>query len=389
MEGANVRESYVNLIPTRGGGRHENGLRAGVFEAVRAIADRQGWVPKGVKIEAEDVWARMSFILSAKLMDPGFKNQTKDQMTSAKGQTLVQGLLRDHFELWLNDHGEAARSIVDLAIDEAVRRSKVASKTDRKKLSSAATLPGKLTDCESREVERTELFVCEGDSAGGSAKAGRDKHYQAVLPIRGKLLNTWDVTSDKAMISDTVNDIATAIGVDPHTLKEMETADLTRLRYGKIFIMADADVDGQHIQVLLLTLFFRHFPALIERGHIWVAQSPLFRIDAPAAKKAAKKEQRKFYALNEEELAGYEKQLIKEGFNETHWQVSRFKGLGEMNPQQLKETTMNPDGRRSLRVSVDNVGLSLEAFELMMNGKNAKQRRDWMEADGGKVEADL
>ena len=386
-EGRTVRESYVNLIPTPNGGRHENGLRAGLFEAVRAVADRSGRLPKGVKLEADDIWGRASFVLSTQMTDPQFQNQTKDKMTSEKGQRLVQGLLRDNFELWLGDHPEAANAIVDMAVNEAVRRTKSMVKAERKKGSSAATLPGKLPDCESKDVNNTELFLVEGDSAGGSSKQGRNRHTQAILPLRGKLLNTWDVDSHKALASETIDNIASAIGIEAHMGKKAADVDLSKLRYGKVFIMADADVDGQHIQVLLLTLFLRHFPALLEKGYIWIAQAPLFRIDAPA-KKGSKTGPRKIYALDENELEAVRKQLTKEGLNETQWSVTRFKGLGEMNAEQLGETTMNPDGRRSLRIEVKDAAAAAVAFDLMMNSKNAKARREWMEAEGGTVEID-
>jgi topoisomerase-4 subunit B len=386
-EGRSARESYVNLIPTPQGGRHESGLRQGMLDAVRAVADRMGVIPKGIKIEGEDVWARMSFILSVKLMEPDFQGQTKDRLTSEKAQRLVAGLLRDVMELWLNDHPVYAQAIVELVVNEAVSRSKTAAKAERKRGSSAATLPGKLSDCDSKDVERTELFIVEGDSAGGSGKQGRDKSTQAILPIRGKLLNSWETESHKALESETVHDIAVAIGVDPHPGKKAADVDLSRLRYGKVFIMADADVDGSHIQVLLLTLFLRHFPALIEKGIIWIARAPLYRIDAPAKK--GTKVPRKFYATNQEELASVRKLLGKEGLNEDKIAVSRFKGLGEMNPEQLWETTMNPDSRSPIQIKMTDQNIATAAFNLMMVKKNANQRREWMEAEGHTVEADV
>jgi topoisomerase-4 subunit B len=383
-----IRESYVNLIPTPAGGRHENGLRLGLFEAVRAVAERRNLIPKNIKIEADDVASRTSYMLSVQLMDPQFQNQTKDRMTSEKGQRLVQGAIRDNFELWLNDHPEHAASIIELAIDAAVYRQKGAVLVSRKRSAGASTLPGKLADCISKNLETSELFLVEGDSAGGSAKQGRDKNCQAIFPLKGKLLNTWEVDSDRLHASEGVSDIATAIGVDPHPGKKVSEVDLTGLRYGKIFIMADADIDGLHIQVLLITLFLRHFPALIESGHIWIAQSPLYRIDAPA-KRGSKEGPRKFYALDEKELSAIEKQLQKEGLQSSQYSRQRFKGLGEMNPKQLWETTMDPADRRALRVCVQNAALAFEKFELMMGGKNAKQRREWMERDGGSVEVDV
>jgi topoisomerase-4 subunit B len=381
-EGRVVQESYVNLISTAQGGRHVSGLRSGLFEAVRAVADRSGAIPKGIKLEADDILSRTSFVLSAKLMDPQFQGQTKEKLESPQGQKIVQGLLKDHFELWLGDHPEIARAIIEMAVNQAISRQKSSVKTERKRGSSSAVLPGKLSDCLSKDVNLTELFLVEGDSAGGSGKQARDKEHQAVLPLRGKLLNTWDADALKMLTSDTIGDIKAAIGVDPH--EDISKADLTRLRYGKVLILADADVDGQHIQVLLLTLFYKHFPALIEKGVIWIAQAPLFRVDAPP--KRGTKGARKIYALDQHELAQVEKQLNKEGVK---WSVARFKGLGEMNPAQLRETTMGQDGRRSLKITIGDAKAASEAFELMMSTKNTKQRREWMETDGHLVEVDV
>lgn len=386
-EGRVVRESYVNLIPTIAGGRHESGLKAGMLEAVRSVADRMGVVPKGIKIEAEDIWSRMSFVLSTKMIEVSFANQTKDRMTSEQGQRLVQGLLRDAMELWLNDHPQYATAITEVVISEAQRRSRQSVKTDRKRGNGASTLPGKLTDCMSKDVDRTELFIVEGDSAGGSGKQGRDKETQAILPIRGKILNSWELTSDKAMESEMINDIAVAIGVDPHPGKKASEVDLSQLRYGRIFIMADADVDGAHIQVLLLALFYKHFPGLVETGRIWIARAPLYRIDAPAKK--GTKAPRKEYALNTDERDAICKRLLKEGVSEEKIEVSRFKGLGEMNPEQLWETTMNPESRRPIQIKVGDALLATQAFDLMMVKKNSGLRCSWMEKDGHTVEADV
>lgn len=381
-EGRTIQESYVNLIHTSLGGRHVSGLRSGLFEAVRAVAERSGSIPKGIKLEADDILSRASFILSAKLMDPQFQGQTKDRLDSPIAQKIVQGLLRDHFELWLGDHPEIARAIIEMAVNQAISRQKSSVKTERKRGSSSSVLPGKLSDCLSKDVNLTELFLVEGDSAGGSGKLARDKEHQAVLPLRGKLLNTWEADAMKMLTSDTIGDIKAAIGVDPH--EDAAKADLTRLRYGKVLILADADVDGQHIQVLLLTLFYKHFPALIEKGVIWIAQAPLFRVDAPA--KRGTKGARKIYALDQNELNQVEKQLTKEGVK---WSVARFKGLGEMNAEQLRETTMGQDGRRSLKININDAKAASEAFDLMMSNKNAKQRRDWMEAEGHMAEVDI
>lgn len=378
--GRTMRESYVNLIPTRQGGKHEAGLRAGLFEAVRNVAERMGIIPKGVKLEPEDVWSRACFVLSVKLTNPHFQNQTKDKMTSEKGHRLVHGLLRDNLELWLNDHPESARSIVSVVIAEAVRRSKASTKVDRRRPTGTTVLPGKLADCELRDVNLTELFLVEGDSAGGSSKEGRDRSRQAILPLRGKLLNTWETDSDQVCASETIANIAQSIGVEPHQGQPIDTVDLSRLRYGRICIMADADVDGLHIQVLLLTLFFRHFPALIAAGVIWIAQPPLYRVDAPPKKRSRDKSgQRKFYALDGAELEQIKSRLYREGLADTSLSISRFKGLGEMSPQQLWETTMDPASRRLLLVKADDHDLAVNQFEMMMSKKNADLRRTWIE----------
>lgn len=386
-EGRTIKESYANLIPTRDGGRHETGLRAGLLESFRGLADRIGNLPKGIKIEADDIMSNMSFILSVKLVEVQFQNQTKDKMTSAKGHQLVYNLLKDAMELWLNDHPQDAKTLIDMVVANAVSRNRKGAKTERKRTFGASVLPGKLTDCESKDIKNTELFLVEGDSAGGSSKLARDKDTQAILPLRGKLLNTWDVDSHKAMLSDTISDISSAIGIDPHTLSNVDKADLSKLRYGKIFIMADADVDGQHIQVLLLTLFLRHFPALITNGHIWIARAPLYRVDAPS-KKGSKQGPRKIYALDDDELTSIIKGLEKEGLGDDKYSVARFKGLGEMNPDQLKETTMNIDSRRGLKISLGEAKNALKSFDIMMNSKFVKHRKEWMEKDGHTIELD-
>jgi topoisomerase IV subunit B len=384
-EGRVPRESYVNLIPTPQGGRHESGLRAGLFEAVKKVAERSGLIPNKVTLEAEDVWARAAYVLSVKMYDVQFQNQTKDKMTSEKGHRLVMRLVQDAFELWLNDHQEAARSIIEICIEEAVRRSKSDNKIERKKLSAGSVLPGKLADCENKDPSKTELFLVEGDSAGGSSKQGRDRSTQAILPLRGKLLNTWEVDLKTAMESETISNIAIAVGVDPHSWNDINNVDFSKIRYGKVFILSDADVDGQHIQVLLLTLFYKHFPGLIANGHIWIAQPPLYRIDAPA-KRGSKTGPRKFYVLDDVELDRTKKQLFKEGLGENQISVVRFKGLGEMNPDQLWETTLCPEDRRALKVTLPLREKSESDFDLLMSKKNAKQRRDWMEKEGSKIQ---
>lgn len=389
-QGRANKESYVNLIPTREGGRHETGMKVGLLDAFRVVGERLGMFPKGIRIENEDVLSSMSYVLSVKLLDPQFQNQTKDKMTSEKGQRLVAGLLRDEMELWLNDHPQHAKNLLDGMVASAISRSKTGAKTERKRTVGAAMLPGKLSDCQSKDVKSTELFLVEGDSAGGSSKEGRDRVNQAILPLRGKILNTWDVEAHVAMASEMISNIATAVGVDPHTRQNMASADLSKLRYGKVFIMADADVDGQHIQVLLLTLFLRHFPALIANGHIWIAQPPLYRVDAPA-KKGSKSGPRKMYALDEEELNEVTSMLDKEGIRKKEgdmtsgYSITRFKGLGEMNAEQLGETTMNAENRHAIKIVLNDAEQALKQFELMM-GKKADPRREWMEREGSTVD---
>lgn len=380
-------ESYVNLIPTPSGGTHEAGLRAGVFDAVKSFIDHHNLLPRGVKIMAEDVWSRVRFVLSARVLDPQFQGQTKDKLTSRDALKLISGLARDPVELWLNQHVEAGKKIAELAIRQAQSRLKSVKKVEKKKGSGVAVLPGKLTDCESEDIERNELFLVEGDSAGGSAKLARDKEYQAILPLRGKVLNSWETDRDQLFSNAEIHDIAVAIGVDPHGVDD--TPDLSGLRYGKIAILSDADVDGSHIQVLLLTLFFRHFPRLVDNGNIYIAQPPLFRVDVPGQGK--NRPPRKLYALDEGEMTAILDRLRSEGVKENAWSISRFKGLGEMNPEQLKDTTMNPDTRRLSRVRV-RAGAFAETramFVKLMGKGEASSRRSWMEEKGNEVEADI
>ncbi|WP_035054775.1 DNA topoisomerase IV subunit B [Andreprevotia chitinilytica] len=381
------RESYVNLIPTPAGGTHESGLRDGVFQAVKTFIEFHSLLPKGVKVLPEDLFGRCSFVLSAKVLDPQFQGQTKDKLTSRDGLKLVSAMVKSPFELWLNEHVELGKKLAELAIRAAQSRAKNAQKVEKKKSSGVAVLPGKLTDCASDESERCELFLVEGDSAGGSAKLGRDKDFQAILPLRGKVLNTWEVDKDQIFANNEVHDIAVALGVDPHGPND--TPDLSGLRYGKLIIMSDADVDGSHIQVLLLTLFYRHFPGLIRAGHIFVAQPPLFRVDIAGSGK--NKPPRKFYALDDGELTAILDKLRAEKVREGAWGISRFKGLGEMNAEQLFDTTMNPDTRRVLRVGIpDDVSANTKDLMNMLMGKGeASSRRAWLEARGNEVEADL
>ena len=387
FESAVPSESYVNLIPTVNGGTHESGLRAGVFEAMKSFIDHHTLLPRGVKLQQEDVCGRMSFVLSARLLDPQFQGQVKEKLNSREAVKLVSSQLRDPFEIWLNNHVEAGRAIAELSIKQALARQKSAQKVEKKKTSGVAVLPGKLSDCESEDLADNELFLVEGDSAGGSAKMARNKETQAILPLRGKVQNAWEIDPDRLFANAEIHDIAVALGVDAH--KADSDVDLSGLRYGKVVIMSDADVDGAHIQTLLLTLFFRHFPKLIERGHVYVAQPPLYRVDVPAQGK--KRPPRRLYALDEGELAAIRERLEKEGFRPDAIEIGRFKGLGEMNPDQLRETTMDPATRRVLPVKVRSGALqdTLTMFTLLMGKGEASGRRAWMEEKGDSVEADI
>ncbi|MDO8374070.1 MAG: DNA topoisomerase IV subunit B, partial [Polaromonas sp.] len=378
-DGQPVRESYVNLIPTSAGGTHESGLRDGVFQAVKSFIELHSLLPKGVKLLPEDVFARASYVLSAKVLDPQFQGQIKERLNSRDAVRLVSSFVRPTLELWLNQHVDYGKKLAELAIKAAQTRQKAGQKVEKRKGSGVAVLPGKLTDCESRDLAHNEVFLVEGDSAGGSAKMGRDKESQAILPLRGKVLNTWEVERDRLFANTEIHDIAVAIGVDPHGPND--SPDLSGLRYGKICILSDADVDGSHIQVLLLTLFFRHFPQLIATGHIFVARPPLFRVDAPAR---GKKPASKAYALDEGELTAILDKLRKEGVREGAWSISRFKGLGEMNAEQLWETTLNPDTRRLLPVQLGNFDfVQTESLVTKLMGKGeAAARRELMELHG-------
>jgi topoisomerase-4 subunit B len=385
-EGPLTRESYVNLIPTPAGGTHEAGLRDGLFQAVKSFVELHNLQPKGVKLLAEDVFARVSFVLSAKVLDPQFQGQIKERLNSRDAVKLVSSFARPALELWLNQHVEHGKKLADLVIKQAQARTRAGQKVEKRKSSGVAVLPGKLTDCESTEIGRNELFLVEGDSAGGSAKMGRDKEYQAILPLRGKVLNTWETERDRLFANNEVHDISVAIGVDPHNPDD--TVDLSNLRYGKICILSDADVDGSHIQVLLLTLFFKHFPQLIERGHVHVARPPLFRVDAPAR---GKKPAQKLYALDEGELEAILDKLRKDGVRESQWSISRFKGLGEMSAEQLWDTTMNPDTRRLSPVALGELDFdaTVARMTMLMGKGEAASRRSWLEEKGNQVEADI
>ncbi len=385
-EGSPVRESYVNLIPTPSGGTHESGLRDGLFQAVKSFIELHALQPKGVKLMPEDVFARASFVLSAKVLDPQFQGQIKEKLNSRDALKLVSGFVRPALELWLNEHIEHGKRLAELVIKTAQSRQRAGQKVEKRKGSGVAVLPGKLTDCESRDIAYNEVFLVEGDSAGGSAKMGRDKETQAVLPLRGKVLNTWEVERDRLFANAEIHDIAVALGVDPHGPED--SVDLSGLRYGKICILSDADVDGSHIQVLLLTLFFRHFPKLIEAGHVFVAMPPLFRVDAPAR---GKKPASKHYALDAGELQSILEKLRKDGIAENKWTISRFKGLGEMTAEQLWETTLNPDTRRLLQVQLGDFGWeeTQACMTRLMGRGEAAARRELMELHGDHVELDI
>ena len=385
-DGAPVRESYVNLIPTPAGGTHESGLREGLFNAVKGFIEMHALQPKGVKLMPEDVFARASFILSAKVLDPQFQGQIKERLNSRDAVRLVSGYAKSALELWLNEHVDYGRKLADLVIKQAQARTRAGQKVEKKKSSGVAVLPGKLTDCESQDTSLNEIFLVEGDSAGGSAKMGRNKEYQAILPLRGKVLNTWEAERDRLFANNEVHDIAVAIGVDPHGAND--SPDLSNLRYGKICILSDADVDGAHIQVLLLTLFYKHFPKLIDLGHVYISRPPLFRVDAPAR---GKKPAQKIYALDASELQAIEDKLRKDGVKESAWQISRFKGLGEMSAEQLWDTTLNPDTRRLLPVTLGGwtEDETIKTMDMLMGKSESSARRDWLEERGNEVEADI
>jgi len=377
-------ESYANLIPTPAGGTHEAGLRDGIFEAVKAFAEHHNMMPRGIKLQSDDVWSRTVYFLSAKVLEPQFHGQTKEKLSNRDALKLVSSMVRDPFELWLNSHVDYGRKIAELVIRQAVERSRSVTKVERKKSSSVVMLPEKLTDCESSSISDNELYLVEGDSAGGSAKQARDKRFQAIYKMRGKALNSWEVKRDLLFSNAEIHDIAVAIGVDPHGNED--TPDLSGLRYGKIASMTDADVDGAHIAVLLLTLFYRHFPKLIEGGHIYVACPPLYKMGIPAH---GKRPAKNIYAVDDEELRSLRERAIDEGVKPDSIQTQRFKGLGEMNPEQLWETTLCPDTRRLLQVRIDDRDKTFELFNMLMSKKESERRCTWMEENGDQVEADV
>lgn len=369
-EGNNVAESYVNLVPTSQGGTHVNGLRTGLSNAIREFCEFRSLLPRGVTLSPEDVWDDVAFVLSVKLEDPQFSGQTKERLSSRESAAFVTGIIKDDFALWLNQHPETGDLIAQLAIERAQKRIKNAKKVVRKKIVSGPSLPGKLADCTLQEPELCELFLVEGDSAGGSAKQARDRTTQAIMPLRGKILNTWEVDTAEILASQEVHDISVAIGVDP--IKN----NIEELRYHKICILADADSDGLHIATLICALFLKHFRSLVEAGHIFIAMPPLFRIDA--GKKV-------FYALDDDERRATLERLEKDGFK-GKTTVTRFKGLGEMNPKQLRETTMNRDTRRLVQLSVSPNDESDELMDMLLAKKRANERREWLENNGDLAE---
>ena len=386
-EGTCANESYVNLIPTPLGGTHEAGLKQAMFNAVNNFINHHNLLPRGVKLNSDDVFSRAAFVLSARILDPQFQGQTKDKLTNRDALKLVSSVCSDPLELWLNQNIEHGKKIAELAIKQAQARLRSTKKIEKKKGSGVAVLPGKLTDCESEDIRENELFLVEGDSAGGSAKLARDKNTQAILPLRGKVLNSFEIHRDQLFGNAEIHDISVAIGIDPHSASDQP--DLSTLRYGKIAILSDADVDGSHIQVLLLTLFYKHFPKLIEHGHIYVAQPPLFRVDINAQGK--NKPARKLYALDQAELDSILERLHKENIKPSAYSISRFKGLGEMNPDQLKDTTLHPDTRRLLQVSIPDLERhdTENIFIKLMGKGEAASRRAWMEREGDQAELDI
>lgn len=368
--GEGIAESYVNLIPTPQGGTHVNGLRQGLLDAMREFCEFRNLLPRGVKLTPEDIWERCCFILSVKMQDPQFAGQTKERLSSRQTAAFVSGVVKDAFSLWLNEHTEQAEQLAELCINNAQRRMRASKKVVRKKVTQGPPLPGKLTDCASQDTARSELFLVEGDSAGGSAKQARDRDFQAVMPLRGKILNTWEVESDQILGSQEIHDISVALGVDP------DSDDLEKLRYGKICILADADSDGLHIATLLCALFVKHFRALVDHGHIYVAMPPLYRIDVG---------KEVHYALDEDEKEGI-LDRIEADKRKGKVNVQRFKGLGEMNPLQLRETTMDPNTRRLVQLTVDDVEATQELMDMLLAKKRSGDRRDWLESKGNLVD---
>ncbi|MFV0574048.1 MAG: DNA topoisomerase IV subunit B [Vibrio sp.] len=366
-----ITESYVNLIPTAQGGTHVNGLRQGLLDAMREFCEFRNLLPRGMKLTGDDIFDRCAYVLSIKMQDPQFAGQTKERLSSRQSAAFVSGVVKDAFSLWLNEKPQIAELLADDCIANAQRRMRASKKVVRKKVASGPALPGKLTDCSVQDLNRTELFLVEGDSAGGSAKQARDREFQAIMPLRGKILNTWEVSSDQVLASDEVHNISIALGIDP------DTNNLDGLRYGKVCILADADSDGLHIATLLCALFMRHFEALVRAGHVYVAMPPLFRIDCG---------KEVFYALDEAEKEGILERLSNK---KAKINVQRFKGLGEMNPLQLRETTMDPNTRRLVQLTIDDNEQTIEMMDMLLGKKRAEDRRNWLQAYGDQAEVEV
>ncbi|MDN3615206.1 MAG: DNA topoisomerase IV subunit B [Vibrio gallaecicus] len=366
--GEMITESYVNLVPTKQGGTHVNGLRQGLLDAMREFCEFRNLLPRGVKLTGDDIFDRCSYVLSVKMQDPQFAGQTKERLSSRQTAAFVSGVVKDAFSLWLNEKPQLAELLAEACIANAHRRMRASKKVVRKKIASGPALPGKLTDCSVQDLSRTEIFFVEGDSAGGSAKQARDREFQAVMPLRGKILNTWEVSADQVLASQEVHDISVALGIDP------DNDDLSGLRYGKICILADADSDGLHIATLLCALFTRHFRALVEAGHIYVAMPPLYRIDCG---------KEVFYALDDDEKDGVLERLSQK---KAKINVQRFKGLGEMNPLQLRETTMDPNTRRLVQLTIDDSEATIEMMDMLLGKKRADDRRAWLQNNGDMAE---
>lgn len=371
--GDGVGESYVNLIPTIQGGTHVNGFRQGLLESMREFCEFRNLIPRGVKLTPDDIWDKCSYIISIKMQDPQFAGQTKERLSSRQCAAFVTGVVKDAFSLWLNEHTEIAESLADFCISNAQRRLRASKKIIRKKITQGPALPGKLTDCGSQDIARTEIFLVEGDSAGGSAKQARDREFQAVMPLRGKILNTWEVDSDQILASQEVHDISVALGIDP------DSDDLSQLRYGKVCILADADSDGLHIATLLCALFTQHFLPLVQQGHIYVAMPPLYRIDVG---------KEVFYALDEDEKEGILDRIEAEK-KRGKVNVQRFKGLGEMNPLQLRETTMDPNTRRLVQLTVDEYSETMEMMDMLLSKKRSGDRKTWLQEKGNMIVTDV
>ena len=365
--GTPVQESYVNLIPTAQGGTHVNGLRTGITDALKEFCELHNLLPRNVKLAPEDVWDGVNYILSLKFSEPQFSGQTKERLSSREAASVVQGFAKDGFSLWLNQNSEIAKQIAELAINKAGKRLKSAKKVERKKITQGPALPGKLADCRGDLRDGAELFLVEGDSAGGSAKQARDRHFQAIMPLRGKILNTWEVSPDTVLASEEIHNIAIAIGVDP------DSDDLSELRYDKICILADADSDGLHIATLLCALFVKHFKAVVDAGHLYVAMPPLYRIDIGKEVE---------YALDNDEL----EQILKKVAKNKKPQITRFKGLGEMSAEQLRETTMNPDTRRLVQLDLDDPIATDSVMDMLLAKKRASDRKTWLEQKGDLAE---